>query len=67
MKTSRSTVTKQNKQGNSKKPRPEIRDDTDSRQNKEGGYIKKTSKKGDRKKLQRDDGKKTTAKKLKAA
>ncbi|MCE3225785.1 MAG: hypothetical protein K0S32_336 [Bacteroidetes bacterium] len=67
MKTSRSTTTRQNKQGNSKKPRPEIRDDMDSRQSKESGYIKKTGKKGDRKKSQRDDGKKTTARKLKAA
>jgi hypothetical protein len=67
MKTSRSTTTRQNKQGNSRKPRPEIRDDVDSRQNKVGGYIKKTGKKGDRKKLQKDDGKKNTAKKLKAA
>jgi len=34
MKTSRSTVTKQSKQGASKKPRPEIRDDMDSRSGK---------------------------------
>ena len=35
MKTARSTTTKQNKQGPSKKPRPEIRDDIDSRHVKE--------------------------------
>jgi hypothetical protein len=38
MKTSRSTTNKQSKQGNSKKPRPEIRDDMDSRERKENGY-----------------------------
>ena len=41
MKTSRSTVTKQSKQGLSKKPRPEIRDDIDSRHVKEGLESKK--------------------------
>ncbi|HEY1040118.1 MAG TPA: hypothetical protein VGF30_11970 [Bacteroidia bacterium] len=41
MKTSRSTTTKQNKQGPSKKPRPEIRDDMDSRHVKEGKENKK--------------------------
>lgn len=50
MKTSRNTVTKQSKQGNSKKPRPEIRDDMDSRQSKEEGYRGDKSKKGDKKK-----------------
>lgn len=50
MKTSRSTITKQNKQGKSKKPRPEIRDDMDSRKEKESGYKGDKSKKGDRKK-----------------
>lgn len=50
MKTSRSTVNKQSKQGMSKKPRPEIRDDMDSRQNKEDGYKGDKSKKGDKKK-----------------
>lgn len=34
MKTSRSTANKQSKQGASKKPRPEIRDDLDSRKEK---------------------------------
>jgi hypothetical protein len=34
MKTSRSTTNKQSKQGASKKPRPEIRDDMDSHKNK---------------------------------
>jgi hypothetical protein len=50
MKTARSTTTKQNKQGISKKPRPEIRDDIDSRKNREGNYKGDISKKGDRKK-----------------
>jgi hypothetical protein len=48
MKTSRSTTNKQSKQGISKKPRPEIRDDMDSRQNKESagkGPVKKSSSK----------------------
>ena len=36
MKTSRSTSNKQNKQGMSHKPRPEIRDDMNSRKGKEG-------------------------------
>lgn len=35
MKQSRSQNTKQSKQGMSKKPRPEIRDDLDSRENEE--------------------------------
>ena len=51
MKTSRSTTTKQSKQGPSKKPRPEIRDDLDSRKEKEMNYKGDKSKKGDRKKL----------------
>lgn len=50
MKSARSTNTKQNKQGHSKKPRPEIRDDIDSRKQKELGYKGDKSKKGDRKK-----------------
>jgi hypothetical protein len=50
MKTTRSTTTKQSKQGLSKKPRPEIRDDIDSRKNKEGNYRGDSSKKGDQKK-----------------
>ena len=48
MKTSRSSVTKQSKQGMSKKPRPEVRDDLDSRKQKERGYKGDKSKKGDR-------------------
>jgi hypothetical protein len=48
MKTARSITNKQNKQGLSKKPRPEIRDDIDSRKNKEAGYKGDMSKKGDR-------------------
>jgi hypothetical protein len=35
MKTSRSTDNQQSKQGNSHKPRPEIRDNLDSRKNEE--------------------------------
>lgn len=50
MKTSRSNNNRQNKQGISKKPRPEIRDDMDSREKKEIGYKGDKSKKGDRKK-----------------
>jgi hypothetical protein len=50
MKTARTTSNKQNKQGPSKKPRPEIRDDIDSRKNKEAGYKGDRSKKGDRQK-----------------
>ena len=48
MKTSRNTTNKQSKQGASKKPRPEIRDDMDSRERKENGYkgqVKKAAKK----------------------
>jgi hypothetical protein len=48
MKTSRSNNTKQSKQGMSKKPRPENKDDIDSRKNKEEGYKGDKSKKGDR-------------------
>lgn len=51
MKGSRSTTNMQSKQGHSKKPRPEIRDDIDSRKNKEIGFRGNKSKKGDRKKL----------------
>jgi hypothetical protein len=50
MKGSRSTTNKQSKQGQSHKPRPEIRDDIDSRKNKELNYKGDKSKKGDRKK-----------------
>jgi hypothetical protein len=41
MKTSRNTTNKQSKQGNSKKPRPEIRDDMDSRERKKTTQNKK--------------------------
>lgn len=44
MKTSRNTTNKQSKQGLSKKPRPEIRDDMDSRERKEAGYRKPAKK-----------------------
>jgi len=50
MKTSRNANNKQSKQGSSKKPRPEIRDDLDSRQTREPGYKGAISKKGDKKK-----------------
>lgn len=49
MKTSRSTLTRQNKQGMLSKPRPDIRDDLDSRSTKQPGYCGDKSKKGDRK------------------
>jgi hypothetical protein len=52
MKGSRNSVTRQSKQMNTNKPRPEIRDDIDSRQTKEIGYKGDKSKKGDRKKKQ---------------
>jgi hypothetical protein len=55
MKTSRNTTNMQNKQGHSKKPRPEIRDDMDSRKQKEEGYRGDKSKKGDREKGSRAD------------
>jgi hypothetical protein len=48
MKSSRSTTNKQSKQGMSHKPRPEIRDDIDSRKNKEINFKGDKSKKGDR-------------------
>lgn len=48
MKPSRSNTTRQNRQGFSNKPRPEIRDDLDSRSQKEEGYRGDKSKKGDR-------------------
>ena len=50
MKTSRNNTTKQSKQGMSNKPRPEVRDDLDSRKEKERGFKGDKSKKGDRKK-----------------
>ncbi|MGV3659430.1 MAG: hypothetical protein ACO1TE_04575 [Prosthecobacter sp.] len=48
MKTSRNSLSKQNKTGVTSKPRPEIRDDLDSRSQKEEGYVGDKSKKGDR-------------------
>jgi hypothetical protein len=45
MKSSRSANTRQNKQGATKKPKPDIRDDIDSRKNKEKGYKGPTGKK----------------------
>ena len=50
MKNSRSTTNKQSKQGMSHKPMPEIRDNLDSRKQKEKGYKGDISKKGDRSK-----------------
>jgi hypothetical protein len=50
MKSSRNSTSKQSKQGNSKKPKPEIRDDMDSRKNRESGFKGTISKKGDKKK-----------------
>jgi hypothetical protein len=50
MKTSKSTASQQSKQQRlSHKPKPEIRDDMDSRKNREEGYRGTISKKGDRK------------------
>lgn len=48
MKSSRSSNSRQNKQGFNQKPRPEIRDDLDSRSQKEEGFVGDKSKKGDR-------------------
>ena len=45
MKSSRSANTRQSKQGITKKPRPDIRDDMDSRKSKEKGYRGPVSKK----------------------
>jgi len=53
MKNSRSTTNMQSKQGNSHKPVPEIRDNLDSRKQKERGYTGDKSKKGDRKKKEK--------------
>ena len=50
MKTSRSSGSRQSKQQLSNKPKPDIRDDMDSRKQKEKGYTGDKSKKGDRKK-----------------
>lgn len=44
MKTSRSTVTKQSKQGMSHKPKPEVRDDLDSRKRKDANSKKSPKK-----------------------
>ena len=49
MKTSRSTINKQSKQGQSHKPRPEIRDDMDSRKNKQGNFKEKNPQSGKKK------------------
>lgn len=54
MKTSRSNNNKQSKQGISSKPRPEIRDDIDSRHSRGPGFKGDISKKGDRKKKEKE-------------
>ncbi len=46
MKGARDQQNKQSKQGFTKKPRPEIRDDMDSRENKEGNYRSGNNKQG---------------------
>lgn len=46
MKGSRGRETAQSKQGPVNTPRPEIRDDLDSRERKDAGYKEKTSKAG---------------------
>ncbi len=48
MKKARSTDNKQSKQGQSHKPRPEIRDNLDSRKEKEANYNGDKSKKNNR-------------------
>ena len=49
MKPTRTTATRQSKQGPTSKPRPEIRDNLDSRSHIEGRFTGDKSKKGDRK------------------
>jgi hypothetical protein len=49
MKGSRSAANRQSKQGFTNKPRPEIRDDLDSRSRIQGRFTDDKSKKGDRK------------------
>jgi hypothetical protein len=49
MKTSRSTTNQQSKQGISKKPKPEIRDDLDSRERKSSSLKTNTPKNPKRK------------------
>lgn len=53
MKTARNSMSGQNKQGVTNKPRPEIRDDLDSRSQKEEGYRGDKSKKGDKAKAEK--------------
>jgi hypothetical protein len=48
MKGSRSTTNMQSKQGHSKKPRPEVRDNLDSRERKEAGFNGDKSKKNEK-------------------
>lgn len=56
MKLSRDSMNKQSKQGFSKKPRPEIRDDMDSRKNKEVNYKDPNNKEGKPSKKEKDRG-----------
>lgn len=46
MKSSRDAMNRQSKQGVTKKPKPEIRDDMDSRKNKEGNFQDPNNKAG---------------------
>jgi hypothetical protein len=50
MKATRNTTSMQSKQGFSKKARPDVRDNMDSRQNKEIGTSRQTSRRGHEKK-----------------
>jgi hypothetical protein len=52
MKTSKGNESRQSKQQRqSHKPKPEIRDDMDSRKKREEGFNRSVSKKGDRKRV----------------
>lgn len=51
-------MNRQNKQGVTSKPRPEIRDDLDSRSRKEEGYRGDKSKKGDKDTVEKRDTRK---------
>lgn len=53
MKTTRSSTTRQSKQDATTRPRPDIRDDLDSRSHKEDGYRADKSKKGGRSPLKK--------------
>lgn len=54
MKTTKGNDTRQSRQQRqTHRPKPEIRDEMDSRKNREKGYDRTVSKKGDRKKSKR--------------